>query len=306
MKITSQTYQVNNVIIQKPAATENVRESVVATNIQNTTAVIEMRIIKQIQNLNQLDNQQRLLFLKELLNLPNEWKDLLLLEFLTPQTSVSKENQELLSRLLDLGTVKNGLNKASNETLNKLLSLMQPQAAISSSEMQKMVEVLQKFLPSNETRTQDMLKDLILMYLPYLPLKEDFKLLLFDRNQNPQEAEAEGASVIILLTTKNMGTFKIEIYLENSQPKIKIDNNSDKINRRFLSRLKDLKKKFEITDGISIVKNKNLQSSGEQFQNITSSSTKIHPKILLIAYEIIKTILEVDNKISMTAQKEIS
>lgn len=306
MKITSQTYQVNNVIIQKPAAAENVRENVVATNIQNATAVIEMSIIKQIQNLNQLDNQQRLLFLKELLNLPNEWKDLLLLEFLTPQATVSKETKELLGRLLDLNVVQNSLNKASNETLNKLLSLMQPQAALSSSEMQKMVEILQKFLPSNETRTQDMLKDLILMYLPYLPLKEDFKLLLSDRNQNPQESEDEGASVIIILTTKNMGTFKIEIYLENSQPKIKIDNNSDKINRRFLSRLKDLKKKFEITDGISIIKNKNLQSSGEQFQNIRSSSTKIHPKILLIAYEIIKTILEVDSKISTTAQKEIS
>ena len=102
-----------------------------------------------------------------------------------------------------------------------------------------------------------------------------------------------------------MGTFKIEIFIENSTPHVQIDNNSDSLNKRFLTELKELKQKLEIKNEISIVKNKNIQSSNEQSQHIISSSKKIHPKILIIAYEIIKMILEIDNKLSIVKSREL-
>ena len=130
-------------------------------------------------------------------------------------------------------------------------------------------------------------------------------MIFQNKNNNDENSDNNSTSIIIILTTKNMGTFKIEISIENTTPYIQIDNNSDSLNKRFLVELKELKQKLEIKNEISIVKNKNIQSSNEQSQHIISSSKKIHPKILIIAYEIIKMILEVDNKLSLVKSREL-
>lgn len=221
------------------------------------------------------------------------------------KSSPSANSEQLLSKLIDFNLLKKDINQTSNEILNKLLKLLTPQMAAKSSEIQQMMEILQKFLPSSETKTPDFIKDLMLMYLPYLPLKEDFKLMFQNKNNNDDNSENNSDAIIIILTTKNMGTFRIEIFLENSTPHIQIDNNSDSLNKRFLTGLKEIKQKLEIKNEISIIKNKNIQSSNEQSQHIISSSKKIHPQILIIAYEIIKMILELDNKLSIVKSREL-
>lgn len=262
-----------------------------------------MYILSKLENINKLDNIQKMLFLKEMLNLPDEWKDLLI--FAALKSSPSANSEQLLSKLIDFNLLKKDINQTSNEILNKLLKLLTPQMAAKSSEIQQMMEILQKFLPSSETKTPDFIKDLMLMYLPYLPLKEDFKLMFQNKNNNDDNSENNSDAIIIILTTKNMGTFRIEIFLENSTPHIQIDNNSDSLNKRFLTGLKEIKQKLEIKNEISIIKNKNIQSSNEQSQHIISSSKKIHPQILIIAYEIIKMILELDNKLSIVKSREL-
>lgn len=279
------------------------------TSVENTPSVIQttnnigVYILSKLENINTLDNIQKILFLKEMLNLPNEWKDLLIFAALKSYPNTNSE--QLLSKLIDLNLLKKDINQTSNEILNKLLKLLTPQMAAKSSEIQQMMEILQKFLPSSETKTPDFIKDLMLMYLPYLPLKEDFKLMFQNKNNNDDNSENNSDAIIIILTTKNMGTFRIEIFLENSTPHIQIDNNSDSLNKRFLTGLKEIKQKLEIKNEISIIKNKNIQSSNEQSQHIISSSKKIHPQILIIAYEIIKMILELDNKLSIVKSREL-
>lgn len=305
MKINSNINPTNNKAIDNTKIKEVVKETSeqkIPTVLQ-TTNNTGIYILSKLENINKLDNIQKLLFLKEMLNLPNEWKDFLIFAALKAYPSTNSE--QLLLKLLDLNLLKQDLNQTSNEILNKLLKLLTPQMAAKSSEMHQMMEILQKFLPSSETKTQDIIKDLMLMYLPYLPLKEDFKLIFQNKNNENEDSENNSVSIIIILTTKNMGTFKIEISIENSSPHVQIDNNSDSLNKRFLTGLKELKQKLEIKNEISIVKNKNIQSSNEQSQHIISSSKKIHPKILIIAYEIIKMILELDNKLSLIKEREL-
>lgn len=305
MKINPNINTTNSNIITNSKTKEVAAE----TTTQNTPKIIQttnnigMYILSKLENINKLDNIQKMLFLKEMLNLPDEWKDLLI--FAALKSSPSANSEQLLSKLIDFNLLKKDINQTSNEILNKLLKLLTPQMAAKSSEIQQMMEILQKFLPSSETKTPDFIKDLMLMYLPYLPLKEDFKLMFQNKNNNDDGSENNSDAIIIILTTKNMGTFRIEIFLENSTPHIQIDNNSDSLNKRFLTGLKEIKQKLEIKNEISIIKNKNIQSSNEQSQHIISSSKKIHPQILIIAYEIIKMILELDNKLSIVKSREL-
>ncbi len=305
MKINPNINTTNSNIITNSKTKEVAAE----TTTQNTPKIIQttnnigMYILSKLENINKLDNIQKMLFLKEMLNLPDEWKDLLI--FAALKSSPSANSEQLLSKLIDFNLLKKDINQTSNEILNKLLKLLTPQMAAKSSEIQQMMEILQKFLPSSETKTPDFIKDLMLMYLPYLPLKEDFKLMFQNKNNNDDNSENNSDAIIIILTTKNMGTFRIEIFLENSTPHIQIDNNSDSLNKRFLTGLKEIKQKLEIKNEISIIKNKNIQSSNEQSQHIISSSKKIHPQILIIAYEIIKMILELDNKLSIVKSREL-
>lgn len=305
MKINPNINTTNSNIITNSKTKEVAAE----TTTQNTPKIIQttnnigMYILSKLENINKLDNIQKMLFLKEMLNLPDEWKDLLI--FAALKSSPNTNSEQLLSKLIDFNLLKKDINQTSNEILNKLLKLLTPQMAAKSSEIQQMMEILQKFLPSSETKTPDFIKDLMLMYLPYLPLKEDFKLMFQNKNNNDDNSENNSDAIIIILTTKNMGTFRIEIFLENSTPHIQIDNNSDSLNKRFLTGLKEIKQKLEIKNEISIIKNKNIQSSNEQSQHIISSSKKIHPKILIIAYEIIKMILELDNKLSIVKSREL-
>ncbi|HIZ27974.1 MAG TPA: hypothetical protein H9673_02135 [Candidatus Adamsella sp.] len=305
MKINPNINTTNSNIITNSKTKEVAAE----TTTQNTPKIIQttnnigMYILSKLENINKLDNIQKMLFLKEMLNLPDEWKDLLI--FAALKSSPSANSEQLLSKLIDFNLLKKDINQTSNEILNKLLKLLTPQMAAKSSEIQQMMEILQKFLPSSETKTPDFIKDLMLMYLPYLPLKEDFKLRFQNKNNNDDNSENNSDAIIIILTTKNMGTFRIEIFLENSTPHIQIDNNSDSLNKRFLTGLKEIKQKLEIKNEISIIKNKNIQSSNEQSQHIISSSKKIHPQILIIAYEIIKMILELDNKLSIVKSREL-
>lgn len=305
MKINPNINTTNSNIVTNSKTKEVAAE----TTTQNTPKIIQttnnigMYILSKLENINKLDNIQKMLFLKEMLNLPDEWKDLLI--FAALKSSPSANSEQLLSKLIDFNLLKKDINQTSNEILNKLLKLLTPQMAAKSSEIQQMMEILQKFLPSSETKTPDFIKDLMLMYLPYLPLKEDFKLMFQNKNNNDDNSENNSDAIIIILTTKNMGTFRIEIFLENSTPHIQIDNNSDSLNKRFLTGLKEIKQKLEIKNEISIIKNKNIQSSNEQSQHIISSSKKIHPQILIIAYEIIKMILELDNKLSIVKSREL-
>ena len=305
MKINPNINTTNSNIITNSKTKEVAAE----TTTQNTPKIIQttnnigMYILSKLENINKLDNIQKMLFLKEMLNLPDEWKDLLI--FAALKSSPSANSEQLLSKLIDFNLLKKDINQTSNEILNKLLKLLTPQMAAKSSEIQQMMEILQKFLPSSETKTPDFIKDLMLMYLPYLPLKEDFKLMFQNKNNNDDNSENNSDAIIIILTTKNMGTFRIEIFLENSTPHIQIDNNSDSLNKRFLTGLKEIKQKLEIKNEISIIKNKNIQSSNEQSQHIISSSKKIHPQILIIGYEIIKMILELDNKLSIVKSREL-
>lgn len=305
MKINPNINTTNSNIITNSKTKEVAAETTTQNipKIIQTTNNIGMYILSKLENINKLDNIQKMLFLKEMLNLPDEWKDLLI--FAALKSSPSANSEQLLSKLIDFNLLKKDINQTSNEILNKLLKLLTPQMAAKSSEIQQMMEILQKFLPSSETKTPDFIKDLMLMYLPYLPLKEDFKLMFQNKNNNDDNSENNSDAIIIILTTKNMGTFRIEIFLENSTPHIQIDNNSDSLNKRFLTGLKEIKQKLEIKNEISIIKNKNIQSSNEQSQHIISSSKKIHPQILIIAYEIIKMILELDNKLSIVKSREL-
>lgn len=309
MKINPQIFQANNNVV---STSKSVSGGEIASQpaLMPPQAVVKQEIsglyiLQKLENLNKLSDIQRLMFLKEMLNLPEQWKDFLIFASLKSNQNSAQANK-LLEQLLNLNILKDELNKSSNEMLNKLLKLLTPQMTAKTSEMSQMLEVLQKFLPSSDIQSSQMLKDLILMYLPYLPLKEDLKLLLCNKKYGSDDEKEEDSSIIIILTTKNMGTFKIEIYLENSDVKIHMENNSDKLNRRFLNALKELKKKLDISENISLSKNKNLQSSNEQIQNIVSSSPKVHPKVLMAAYEIIKTILEIDNTLSLATSRKNS
>ena len=101
MKINPNINTTNSNIITNSKTKEVAAE----TTTQNTPKIIQttnnigMYILSKLENINKLDNIQKMLFLKEMLNLPDEWKDLLI--FAALKSSPNTNSEQLLSKLID-------------------------------------------------------------------------------------------------------------------------------------------------------------------------------------------------------------
>lgn len=120
MKINPNINPTNSNIVNNTKTKDVVRN----TSVENTPSVIQttnnigVYILSKLENINTLDNIQKILFLKEMLNLPNEWKDLLIFAALKSYPNTNSE--QLLSKLIDLNLLKKNINQTSNEIFNKL------------------------------------------------------------------------------------------------------------------------------------------------------------------------------------------
>ena len=122
---------------------------------------------------------QRAFLLRELLNLPKDFKSLLaLLEFkgFDPNLTEKLFNDPQIKILIS--DIKNLLEQNPKDAVNKLIKLLQPntRGLHGNDNIEEIISLIKQFIPSQNSKPQDVLKDVILLYLPGLPLNDPQKL----------------------------------------------------------------------------------------------------------------------------------
>ena len=273
---------------------------------------------------NSINRMEQAALIKELLKLPGEMDELfslLVYKKISPETSETllKQNQKLSTDL-----IKELLENNSKESLNKLLKLFQqaPGGTQNTEQLKEVLSLLSRITPKKEASPQQLLTNLTLLYLPWLPLSEKQHIeILFEKlNRKEEEKEEENSEqtvLVIYITTINLGRFKVSIIL-NKDYSIKIEIN-------YLETEKNEKKKEyleKILKGINEQTRKDkikarieftfcetgtneINSLSQKNREVIISPTKdVSPVLIIAAQKIAKIILETDEKISLLQERE--
>lgn len=284
--------------LQKPEVivTNGATRTFIQTNILSTFNPNVM----QNMRMNDFAGFERGLYVKDLMNVPKEMEEALVLiqknMALTPQSaSVLSENIELLS-IADL------LQKGGKEALNKLVFAMAEASRQGITDVSQFKEAI-KFINASvsvagQNNPNQIIKNFILLYLPWLPLPQDVDFEL-DFEASDGKEEGDEVSLTILISTIHYGNVKITLVLPQGGSLSVIISCSQEFPKQELTeRIVAEGKKHALQSEI-IYDEKNIQkdqSENRQAKVSMSNLKAVNPFLLLMANAVIRHTIELDNQ----------
>lgn len=272
---------------------------------------------------NSINRMEQAKLIKELLNLPNEIEELF--SFLLYK-KVSSETLESLLKQTDLklntDLIRQILEGNSKESMNKLLKLFQqaPGGTQNTDQIKDILSLLNKIAPKQGYTAHEILTNVTLLYLPWLPLseKQDLEIKLEQhkkKKEEEKEEESEQTALVIYITTINIGKFKISIILkQDSSIRIEIENYKEQKNEtdneyleKILKEVSEQSRKNKInakTELFVLEQEEKNEVTNKKREVIISPAADVSPVLIITAQKISKIILEADERISLIKKRE--
>lgn len=231
---------------------------------------------------------------------------------MTTQLQSSIKNLEILSNgMLNLSQIAQMIQTNGKEALTKIIMSMTEASKMGVTDLSQMKDMAKLINASvavaSENEPTKTLKLLLMLYLPWLPLKEgvDFEL---EVTQN-QESHSESDSILtVTITTVNYGIVTATLYLETSNSVQIVIQCSEDFPKQELNLRLDTDKKHYSMDTVTNfeIKKDSKQNSKSAKANINmSQTTEINPYLLLTAHSIIKHVIDIDNNASIGIDSHI-
>ena len=259
--------------------------------------------------MNSIANIQRSIYLKDLMNLPKELKEVLvLIQNSATETTASmvkvQDLKTLLSTNINISTLAEILQKGGKEAMNKLvfaLAEASKQGINDTSQLKDAMKLINASVSvaGNENPSQ-VLKNFMLLYLPWLPLQEgvDFELEIETFEGAGGEEET---SLTITISTKNYNVVKILIFLKELNSFDIFVTCVEKFPKdELLKRIKEENKLHSIQSEMTF-EQKEIKQQGEttpQAKINMSQVTQVNPFLLLVANALIRHTIDLDNQAS--------
>lgn len=250
--------------------------------------------------MNELIGFERSLYIKDLMNLPKDLAQALVL--IQNKTASTQEIAKLLNTNITISTLTELIQVGGKDAINKLVIAMSNASKQGITDLTQLKETMKLINASVSVAGQDnpnqTLKTFMLLYLPWLPLQEgvDFDL---EVEGSPEEGkEGSEASITILISTKNYGNIRITlVLLGGGTISIIVNCSEDFPKEDLLKRLKEENKKHSIPSEITFEQNiaNSEETSIAQAKATISGMTKVNPFLLLMANAVIKHAIELDN-----------
>ena len=257
--------------------------------------------------------------IKELLNLPKDLKMLLaLLAYKTPTSENLAKLFKAKTAAITPEMINQLLQGNSKEVINKLIRLIaqSPGNTQNHDQLKQLLGLINQIAPAGKVSPQDSLTQLMLLYLPWLPLADQQKIEVWFEKKKSGSSADEKIAMVIYVSTINLGRFKItiitdkmgnlEIFIENMSEE-KIPEERKEVVKEILKTINTgiKEEKIEAKTYLSVVKQKNFQESEERRVTI-SEVNSILPAVMVSAQKIARTILEADEKISLLEKRASS
>lgn len=251
--------------------------------------------------MNVLASMERSSYLKELMNLPKDLKDVLVL--LQDKEVTSKELAQLLTANIDLGQLSELIKQGSKEAMSKLILVMAEASKQGITDNSQLKDAIKFINASISAASQDnpnqILKTFMLLYLPWLPLQEGVDFELEIETSQGKDGEEE-VTLTILISTKNYGNIKATLILSSGNSLSIIVNCSEEFPKdELLKRMDEERKKHSIQSEVIVEQNiKNLEENPSRQAKVSISNLKdVNPFLLLMANAMIRHTIELDNQV---------
>ena len=277
-----------------------------SNNLQNQANLTPLTNANQIM-ISTVEVEQRANYIKDLLNLPRDFQTLIsqIEGNIDPNAKALKDLSKLLvNGKINLTALTSLLGENSKDAVQKLMMTIMTVSKMGSNNVSQLKELMGLFSSANPTvDSAQTVKNLIMLYLPWLPLSIrndlnlDFDIDIFDKIQGPDPNEEESQETIkIMIQTANYGNIMATLELaQNEEVDVLIIANSDFPEKEVMEEFKKENKKGNLRTNVAIEKNANeIIPNIEQNVQITSSNY-VSPKLVLAAHSLIKIIIDVDN-----------
>lgn len=268
-------------------------------NIQNNF-VRHADIMNTQMQLKQLNSMERQMLLKDLFNFPKDIKDLLV-NFLKENASATmlstKDLNALMSQTLDMSKLMlllqtNG--KSAAEKMTKMIATLNQSGIYNTQQLKELTALINACIPSADTTPAAMIKSLMIMYLPWLPLNEQTSFNIGYEADEKQNSDSENV-VTIMINTKSFGLVKVMIFKDANDLHIEVNCSEEFPKKEFQESIKSEATGYDLDSGVSFTTRK---SSGKEEKkdadiNITQAA-KVSPHLLLIIHTVINLIMKLD------------
>lgn len=224
---------------------------------------------------------------------------------MTTQLQSSLKNLEILSNgMINLNQIAQMIQANGKDAIAKLIMTMTEASKMGINDLSQLKEMAKLINASvavaSENEPTKTMKLLLMLYLPWLPLKEGVD---FDLEVTQKENSSESDSILtVTITTINFGTVIATLYLETSNSVQAVIECSEEFPKAELDlRLNKDNSHYSMNALTSYEVKKNLEPKQERKQaNINmSQTTEINPYLLLMAHSIIKHVIDIDNNASI-------
>lgn len=258
----------------------------------------------------QLNNVDKSNLIKELLNLPKEIKEFLKMMTEDGQSAKLSEPELmnlLLTKSIDLSKLTVFMQQNGKEAVTKLFQMIanfnQLGTAIKTTELNELTTIINACIPTAGTTTTQTLKNIMLLYLPWLPLGEHVGFNLEIGSSGGEDEKESDDSVTILISTQNFGNVQVVLFkVAQEEINIQISCSKDFPKEEVEKALKQESKDYNVNTGIAFEEKENFNKEKKEFaqtQVSLNTSPGINPFLILMSFSVIKIIIGIDKSDSL-------
>lgn len=250
--------------------------------------------------MNNLASLERSLYLKDLMNLPKEMNEVLVL--IQNKTLASKDLAQLLTANIDISQLSELIKQGGKQAMGKLIFAMaeaSKQGITDNTQLKDAIKFINASVSvAGQENSNQTLKTFMLLYLPWLPLQEGVDFELEIESSEGEDGESE-VTLTILISTRNYGNLKAILILSAGNSLNIIINCSEKFPKEeLLKRIEEERKKHSVSAEVIVEQNmKNVdETSAPQAKVSISNLKEVNPFLLLMANALIRHAIELDNQ----------
>lgn len=258
-----------------------------------------------------LNQQQTMNMLKELLQFPKNFEQLLSQLTTNVQQSAQQSALLLLASNMNLGNLSFLLQNNSKEAMTNLYQMLAQFNQVGMALKDEQINELSKlisFVATASTNDVQTLKATMLIYLPWLPLTDPNAFKLEIASSGSDGSKASDDNVSIMISTENYGNLQAEIYKTDKDGiKIELITSETFPQKEFTVLMKDEGIKYNININFDLFQkeafNKDKKEKS-QTEICVNASSGVNLFLLLISNSVIKNVHIIDSKESLREQRK--
>ena len=221
---------------------------------------------------------------------------------------------KVLPSRINLSILNSQIQQHSKQALNNLvleMSTATRQGITDTKPIQDTISLINSSISaSSQNDTALAIKNLMLLYLPWLPLEEGVGFKLDVETKKAEPPKDDDTSISIMITTKNYGNIGAEInLLTTNSVDIFITCYKKFPKEELLKRLNHDSKEHSMTASIGIEQTAQQDVLAPEVQKAKvnlSNVTTINPYLLLMSHSFIRHAIEIDINTTMYGQPAVS